>query len=121
MQDWDAPHDYWQEIDLELRRIESNLDQNLVELEMSWPDLKARSDRLFDAGADQWTLAFQQDSQNLDMALKAQNPIKIKRYFRLYRRRARERFYQVDVTLKRLCEELREVGEPLASVLRIIE
>ena len=31
----------------------------------------------------------------------------------LQRSRYRERFYQVDVALKRLCEELRAVGEPL--------
>jgi Effector-associated domain 10 len=114
-------HDYGQEFDLELRRIDANLDKDLIELEMSWPDLKERAEVLFDAGADQWTLDFQRDTQNLDTALKAQNPAKIKRYFRLYRRRASERFFQVDVTLKRLCEELREVGEPLASVLRMIE
>ncbi|QYO67228.1 hypothetical protein [Leptolyngbya sp. 7M] len=114
-------HDCWQEFDLELRRIETNLDKDLIELEMSWPDLKERTESLFDPTADQWTLAFQQDSQNLDAALQAKNPAKIKRYFRMYRRRASERFYQVDVTLRRLCEELREVGEPLASVLRMIE
>lgn len=114
-------HDYWQEFDLELRRIEANLDKDLIELEMSWPDLRERTEDLLDPTADQWTLAFQQDSQNLDAALNAHNPVKIKRYFRNYRRRASERFYQVDVTLKRLCEELREVGEPLASVLRMID
>jgi hypothetical protein len=115
-------HDYWQELDLELRRIEGNLEKYSIELEMSWPDLKARTDVLF-AGEirDPWTVAFEQDGQNLDLALNAQNPAKIKRYFRMYRRRASDRFYRVDASLKRLCEELREVGEPLASVLRIIE
>jgi Effector-associated domain 10 len=115
-------HDYWQELDLELRRIEANLEQDSIELEMSWPDLKERTDVLF-AGepGDPWTVSFQQDSQNLDLALNAQNPVKIKRYFRMYRRRASDRFFQVDVSLKRLCDELREVGEPLASVLRMIE
>lgn len=114
-------HDYWQELDLELRRIEANLEKDLVELEMSWPDLKERTEVLFSPAGDRWTIDFQQDSQNLDAALNAHHPIKIKRYFRMYRRRAGDRFYQVDVTLKRLCEELREVGEPLASVLRMIE
>jgi Effector-associated domain 10 len=115
-------HDYWQELDLELRRIEGNLERDSIELEMSWPDLKARTNVLF-AGeiGDPWTVAFEQDGQNLDLALNAQNPAKIKRYFRMYRRRASDRFYRVDASLKRLCEELREVGEPLASVLRIIE
>ena len=114
-------HDYWQELDLELRRIEANLEKDLIELEMSWPDLKERTEVLFNPFGDQWAVSFHLDSQNLDAALNAQNPIKIKRFFRMYRRRASDRFYQVDVTLKRLCEELREVGEPLASVLRMIE
>lgn len=114
-------HDFWQEIDLELRRIEANLDKDLIELEMSWPDLKARSEILFDPAGDPWVLKFQKDTKNLDTALDIQNPIQIKRYFRRYRRQASVRFYQVDVTLKRLCEELRAVGDPLASVLRMIE
>jgi Effector-associated domain 10 len=115
-------HDYWQELDLELRRIESNLEQDSIELEMSWPDLNARTNVLFTGEPGElWAVAFEQDRQNLDLALNAQNPVKIKRYFRMYRRRASDRFYQVIVSLKRLCEELREVGEPLASILRITE
>ncbi|MBW4472567.1 MAG: hypothetical protein KME45_19675 [Stenomitos rutilans HA7619-LM2] len=114
-------HDYWQELDLELRRIEANLEKDLIELEMSWADLKERTNILFNPAGDQWTIYFQQDSHNLDMALDVQNPIKVKRYFRMYRRRASDRFYQVDATLLRLCGELREVGEPLTSVLRMIE
>lgn len=114
-------HDYWQSFDREMRRIESTLGQDLIELEMSWPYLQDQEGRLIDTEADAWTIAFQKDSQNLDAALEAQNPVTIRRYFRLYRKRASQRFFQVDVTLKRLCEELREVGEPLALVLRMME
>ncbi|MEM1256242.1 MAG: toll/interleukin-1 receptor domain-containing protein [Cyanobacteria bacterium P01_H01_bin.21] len=114
-------HDYWQTFDREMRRIEATLSRDLIELEMSWPYLQNQANELIDAEADQWTKSFQEDSHNLDLALKAKNPVKIKRYFRLYRRRASQRFFQVDVTLKRLCEELREVGGPLASVLRMME
>lgn len=114
-------HNYWQAIDLELRRIEANLERDFFELEMSWTDLKERTEILFDSVEDSWTTSLKQDSERLDAALNTQNPAKIKRCFRMYRRRVSDRFYQVDVTLKRLCEELREVGEPLASVLRMIE
>ncbi len=114
-------HDYWQSFDREMRRIESTLGQDLIELEMSWLYLKEQASGLIDADADAWTIAFQKDSQHLDAALEAQHPVKIRRYFRLYRKRASQRFFQVDVTLKRLCEELREVGGPLASVLRMME
>ncbi|MGD1899780.1 MAG: hypothetical protein ACFB16_22890 [Phormidesmis sp.] len=114
-------HDFWQSFDREMRRIESTLGQDLIELEMSWLYLKEQASGLIDADADAWTIAFQKDSQHLDAALEAQHPVKIRRYFRLYRKRASQRFFQVDVTLKRLCEELREVGGPLASVLRMME
>jgi hypothetical protein len=87
---------------------------------MSWPDLRERLSILFDGQTDPWIQAFQQDSQELEGALQGQNPVKIRRYFRQFRRRAGDRFYQVDVTLKRLCEELREVGGPLTSVLRMM-
>lgn len=114
-------HDYWQSFDREMRRIESTLSQDLIELKMSWPYLQEQADGLIDADADPWTVTFQKDSHNLDAALAEQHPVKIRRYFKLYRKRASQRFFQVDVTLKRLCEELREVGEPLTSVLRMME
>jgi hypothetical protein len=113
-------HNDWQELDLELRRIEANLEQDIVELEMSWLDLKAMAESLCDSSIDEWALSFKKDSENLDSAIAAQNPAKVKRYFRSYRRRAGERFYRVDVELKRLCGNLRIVGEPLTSVLRMI-
>lgn len=119
-----SAHDYWQELDLELRRIEANLKTDSIELEMSWMDLKERTNVLFNSdgeAADSWTISFQKDMMELDTAIDSKNPANVKRCFRKYRRRASDRFYQVDVKLKRLCEELREVGEPLASVLRIIE
>jgi len=114
-------HNDWQELDLELRRIEGNLEQDIFELEMSWLDLKAMAESLCNSSIDEWALSFKKDSENLDSAITAQNPAKVKRYFRSYRRRAGDRFYRVDVELKRLCGNLRIVGEPLASVLRMIE
>lgn len=113
-------HNDWQELDLELRRIEANLEQDIFELEMSWLDLKAMAESLYSSRIDEWALSFKKDSENLDSAITSQNPAKVKRYFRSYRRRAGERFYRVDVELKRLCGNLRIVGEPLASVLRMI-
>ncbi|MEM9151845.1 MAG: toll/interleukin-1 receptor domain-containing protein [Cyanobacteria bacterium P01_F01_bin.3] len=114
-------HDYWQSFDREMRRIESTLGRDFIELEMSWPYLQDQADGLMDAEADDWTVEFQKNSHNLDAALKEQHPVKIRRFFKVYRQQARNRFFQVDVTLKRLCEELREVGGPLALVLRMME
>ncbi|MBD2459112.1 hypothetical protein H6G80_34320 [Nostoc sp. FACHB-87] len=114
-------HNDWQELDLELRRIEANIEQDIFELELSWPDLKAMAESLYSSSIDEWALMFQQDSENLDSAIASKNPVKVKRYFRSYRRRAGDRFFRVDMDLKRLCGNLRIVGEPLVSVLRLIE
>ena len=115
-------HDFWQEFDLELRRIESNLSSNdLLELEMSWPDLKERTEILFDSKPDRWTRFFQAEFESLSKALSEGNSPKAKSAFRKYRRRTSERFYQVDVTLKNLCEELKDVGKPLEAILGILK
>jgi len=113
-------HDKWQVVDLELRRIEANMEQYMVELEMSWPDLKAMAEPLYSGCTDEWATSFSKYSADLDNAIAAGNPAQIKRCFRRYRRQAGACLYRVDVDLKRLCEDLREVGEPLASVMKMI-
>ena len=114
-------HNDWQNVDSEIRRIEADLERDTSELEMSWSDLKAMTEPLYSSSIDTWAVSIKKDSENLDSAIADKNPVKIKRYFRFYRRQAGERFYRVDVKLKRLCEDVRIVGEPLASVLRMME
>lgn len=113
-------HDKWQAIDLELRRIETTLDQDITELELSWPDLKEMLEPLCAAAAAPWAAALLADGERLEAALAAADSSKIKQFFRRYRRQAGDRFYRVDVELKRTCDDLRAIVEPLASVLRII-
>jgi hypothetical protein len=114
-------HDSWQAVELELRRIEALLDQDPQELEMSWPDLKARVDLLCGESNEDWTAALRKDAETLTATFSEKNPVTLKRCFRSFRRRASDRFFRVDVDLKSVCGELRTVGEPLASVLRMIE
>jgi hypothetical protein len=113
-------HDSWQAVELELRRVESLLDQDLGELEMSWPDLQARVEPLCSGVNEDWAQALLNDSTALTASLSAGNPAVTKRCFRSLRRRASERFFRVDVDLKSVCGELRTVGEPLASILGMI-
>ena len=61
------------------------------------------------------------DVQDLDGALTGGDPVKVRRLFRRYRKQSGDRFVWVDKALKRLCDKLRTIGEPLASVLRMIE
>lgn len=113
-------HDEWQLVDQNLRLIDTAVDRNdLTELQLGWPDLKTKAGALY-AGAEDWAAGLRKDGAALDEALAADNPAKVKRAYRAYRRRASERFFRVDVDLRELCARLREVGAPLASVTRLI-
>jgi DNA-binding MltR family transcriptional regulator len=113
-------HDNWQTLERILSRIEDVMVYDLTELELSWPDVEQRVTNLCQEPSEDWVQLLLEDGGQLGSALAAQNPALIQRYFRRYRQRAGNRFYQVDVMLKALCEELRQVGEPLTSVLRLL-
>lgn len=116
-----SDHDQWQAVERILGRIEDVMIHDRAELEFSWPDVRAKVDQLCQADNTEWVQFLQADGAQLDKALAAQNPLLIERYFRRYRQRAGSRFYQVDVMLKAQCEELRQVGEPLTAVLKLLE
>ena len=113
-------HDLHQAVDLELRRIETTLDHDLYELEQSWPELKSLAQPLYINSADAWSSMVQSESSKLDQACAVQDPVKMRHFFRRYRRQMGDRFYRVDVDLKRLCDDLRVIGEPLNAVLQIM-
>jgi hypothetical protein len=115
-----SSHDQWQAIDLELRRVEATLDQDPGELELSWPDLKEMVDPLCVDGAATWAAGLLSDGAKLESAIGAGESNKTKQFFRRYRRQVSDRFYRVDVDLKRTCDDLRKIVEPLASVLRMM-
>ena len=114
-------HAQWQGVHAELRRIEALIDPDLMELQMSWPDLKAIAEPLYQSQDDEWAIAMSKEAEALDEALGADNPVKTRRAFRNYRNRAGHHFFQVDSELRKLCGELRPIGEPLTVVLRLIE
>lgn len=113
-------HDGWQALDVELRRIEASIERDLLELQMSWADVKPKAEPLYISYPDEWAGALKKESDELDQALSGDNPTRVRRCFHSYRRRAAERFYRVDVELKTLCDSLPRIAAPLASVLRII-
>lgn len=108
-------HDRWQAIDLDLRRIEALLNHDLGEIQASWPDVRAKVDPLCRQSGAAWAEWIRRDSRDVDRALASRNPVQIRQSFLRYRRRVGNRFYQVDADLKSLCQELRAVGQPLAS------
>jgi hypothetical protein len=112
-------HDWWQSIDLELRRIEANLGRDLSELEMSWPDLEVIVEPVYRDNNAEWASSLKEVSDGLSEAIAIRNPSRTRRFFRRYRRQVCIRFFSVDADLKRQCEELRLVGAPLSLVMRM--
>lgn len=114
-------HGKWQEIDSEIRLFESGVSKDVSELVDSWPGLKALTEGQCGGVADEWARLLAEEVRKLDEAIGADEHPKIRQYFQRYRTRVNNRFYQVDLNLKELCEKLRTVGEPLATVWEIIQ
>ncbi len=116
-------HDQWQRVDLELRKIEANLDHP-KELDYSWPNLDSKLGALCRDVAEPWAVELDTDRERLTKALQQRGPKQdpvIQELFWRCRRAASLRFSQVDLALKGQCDELRKVAEPLAVVLRMLE
>lgn len=113
-------HDRWQAVDNELRWVEAILDLDTVDLEMAWPDLRAMAEPFYTSSGDDWSTKLRVAAEQLDHAIAARDPVKIRARFRHFRRQAGDRFYRVDLALKNLCEEQRTIGEPLALILETI-
>jgi hypothetical protein len=115
-----AEHDLWQEVDNRLHLIENDLDVELASLKDSWDEIREIAAPLYARRLEPWAEVFRLLDGNLRVAIEESNPAKAKSNFRLCRARASDRFYKVDVILKRFCDNLRTIGEPLAAVLEII-
>jgi TIR domain len=117
-------HDRWQDVDTELRRIQNDWEGNPEELDRSWDDLSPKIEELC-RDAQEINLSdlsdVRDDFDDLKRAVdgKADASTK-KRAFRSLRKSAGERFFYVDAKLKETCEDLGEVGSPLAAVLRLL-
>ncbi len=114
-------HNVWQEVDIVLRRIEGNMAQDYSELEYSWNDLKAMTETQANGCEEQWAQVLKREIGKLDKALAEADTTRIRQSFQSFRTRANHRFYDVDLTLKELCAQLRKVGEPLAIVWEMIK
>jgi hypothetical protein len=107
-------HDKWQEIDDELRQVDA------VGIRILWADLKTLTDKRCDSVSEDWALKLQNDSKQLEVAIRSDDESKIEEYFRRYRHRVERRFYDVDKTVKELCEKLARIGEPLAQLIDLV-
>jgi hypothetical protein len=112
-----AEHDAWQEIDAQMRRIETQLGQDLGDLEFSWEGLRRKLAARCAAAQKPWAAGLAEEMDKLDRALAAGLPPRIIQAFRRCYSKAGARFYDVDFELKELCDELRKVGAELDKIL----
>lgn len=106
-------HDQWQATDAEMRRINAQLRRDTSDLEFAWPGnrgLRAKLIKRCDScpGAD-WSEALRGEIGKMDIVLATGNPEKITQVFRRTYSLAGARFFDVDLELKNLCDELRSV------------
>jgi tetratricopeptide (TPR) repeat protein len=113
-------HDAWQRIDDELRRVDASVVFDITDLLLSWPELRAYTAERCHGQTDEWAVRLQETTEKLDQALAAQDVTRARQFFRQYRSRVDNTFYRVDLELKRLCDELRRIGEPLAALAEIL-
>jgi len=114
-------HEKWQAVDAEIRLIEAMTEQDLGELTDSWEDLKTLASPLYKDSTETWAVSIQKYSDQLDQFITANNTPKIRSSFRNYVQETALRFFQVDISLKALCGELRQIGEPLSAIIRSLE
>lgn len=106
-------HGQWQNLDVELRRIHSQLMVDLQELLDFWGEIKRITAPLLGGAAEEWAVDLANSSKAVDDAITTDNPARIRQQFRNFRRIAAQRFYRVDIDLKTLCGEVAKIAGPL--------
>ena len=114
-------HQFWQDIDDELRRVDANMVQDASEFALTWPDLKVMAMKLCEGNTGEWVIALQKIGGELEGALTIRASDKIRRLFRQYRSCASRRFRQVDQELVELCQDLEKIGYALSMLLSALE
>lgn len=115
-----SDHDRWQELDVELRLAKNALHAHTEDLGSSWPRLKAQLLPLC-GSEDPWAARLNGECVKLDVAVAGGDLGSQRSTFIQVHSQAATRFYQVDLSLQRLCESLREIGTPLTGLLRKLQ
>ena len=109
-------HDEWQKADVELRWIEAQSIQCFLESEVAWQNLNRIISPLCN-GTYRWAEQLSGYARDLEVAIAQRDILEIEKNFQSYRWLAGDRFYKVDLKLKKLCENLLSVSEQLALIL----
>lgn len=111
-------HNLWQELDDEVRRIGTSGIDLVEDLQDAWFDLEPMSEEIIGESEEEWAIDLKKVLTNMQEALDANSPIKVRRLFVRMRSQMGRRFRHVDVTLLSLSQDLQRVGESLDLLLR---
>ena len=103
-----------------LRLAKNALQAHTEDLGSSWPRLRTQLLPLCGSD-DQWAVRLNGECLKLDTAVSAGDLGSQRSAFMQVHSQAATRFYQVDLSLQRLCESLREIGTPLTELLRRLQ
>lgn len=114
-------HDVWQNIEIEIKRIEGTIVKDLSDLKEAWGYIKELLEKILQEERGEWVGLIKEVVKKLDDSLSTSDSRLIRQNFQRFRSRAVQRFYDVDLNLNELCENLREVGKPLNAVWEKIQ
>ncbi len=112
-------HTLWQDVDVVMRRVDTNLDTDTFELTDSWPDLRKQVE-ILTAASSEWAKGIAKLAESVEKAIAENDAHAMARHFRRYRQRAVLRFFAVDTDLNEQCRELRKAGDPLAAIVEAL-
>ncbi len=114
-------HDSWQKLELEFVQFEEMLETEPSFLKFSWDELiLPRLNGLLQGQDPEQAKGLIIARDNLDQEMVSPNAARIPTLLRLLRRETGIRFFQADVDLKALCDELRKVAQPLEDIINRI-
>jgi hypothetical protein len=121
-------HERWQRIATMLWQIDALISEDLTGLRKNWPKLFQRIKEICEKNPAIWASSILAEANNLDRLLAEATPGNAKDFIKWQKKIGQSytslstecgtRFYQVDLSLKRLCDELREVQAALGSILQ---
>jgi hypothetical protein len=111
-------HNLFQELDNELRQVESGLDPDGRRLALAWPDLQPLHLQVCDDQSAVWVPRLVATATELEQSLADPTQQRTAMIFWRYRGQVSQSFNAVDTDLLKLCEDLERIGKSLDFVLR---
>lgn len=113
-------HQLWQDVDVTIRRVDTNIDTDTFELKDEWPELK-KSVEALSASTAEWARKLREDEKAIEGAIAEDSQPSMIRFFRRFRQKAATRFFMLDRDLKAQCGELGNIGKPLSDIVEALK